>query len=460
MQNTPPLSPSSVSLSDFAANPDGVLSLRQWTSFVWELMLYSLLRDEVLIQDEALVLSEKFARIFATPVHVRMLDELFDMGTLVVLKHPLTAYPEPGLQELALTSPLVARARYIQQYTTKGAQPFLPTAAQRRVHENLDGILQRHPASQREAGHGSTAYIFKSFSNKLSEILGDSRYRPWLLAEFPGTTHAILDDFEGYVADPQRALRRIAEAGREVRPGPESAFTRSIGYQVAETYSPRQAHAMQHFLQSAFAVAFNSRENAIGRYSASLREVMIMPPISEPERDPTVVTIDAVVRTPLRLPAPAPGFAKVIQEVRGTDAGKRLRNVIRSRSTTAFEEQQDAWNAVAHELASRTSKFRAVEIVSAVAAMPRAIATAVIVEGIYSPHSLLDPTFWQDLGVTKMIGTGINVSGDLLRHVTARWYTHRRSRQTLEDAVYFRSVDDTPYADRISDKRKAAKSSS
>ena len=80
-----PSGPAAVVLNDFAAAGDRVISLRHWESFVWELMLYSLLREEVLIQDEALVLSEKFARAFSPRPRGRILDELFDIGSLVVL---------------------------------------------------------------------------------------------------------------------------------------------------------------------------------------------------------------------------------------------------------------------------------------------------------------------------------------------------------------------------------------
>jgi hypothetical protein len=444
MQNSR-LSPNAVSLNDFAANADGVLSVRQWPSFVWELMLYSLLRDEVLIQDEALVLSDKFARIFSNRSRFHVLEELFDMGTLIVLKQPVASYPEADLQELALSSPLVARAAYLERHSTKGANRFIPSPEQRYIHSTLDGIISRAPLAHREAGERSGQDMHELFSAALANVLGDPRTRPWLLAEFHGTTHRVLDDFATYVAEPQVALKRIVDNGRVPQIGVDAKFTRSIGYQVAASYPRRQERGMQHLIQSAFAFAFNEREDAIGRYSSALRELpTVVETVQHTEDIPPTVTIDALVRTPLRLPLPLPGFARIISDVRATQAGRRLREVIRSRNTTAFEEQQAAWQAVAHELALRTTQFKPIDIASVVASVPKAVATGVMVEGIYQPHSLLDPTFWESFGVKRTFTVGINVAGDLIRQMSARWHSHKRFRQILDQAVQFRTTDLKP----------------
>ncbi len=438
--------PSSVVLSDFAANADRVLSVRQSASFIWELMLYSLLREEVLIQDEALVLSSKFAEIFRAPSYTSVLDELFEMGTLVVLTYPTDAYPTPDLQDLSRTCPMQARSQYIQRYTTKGAKPFTPTPKQLKVHEDLDRILSGHSTAQRRTGLNSKVDIFDRFSNVMSGIVVDRRYRPWMRTAFRGLTNRLLDDFAAYCANPERAIERIRNSRMEPRPGPKLQFTRSLAYQVAETYSPQEAKASQRLMQTVFAYVFNEREKAVGRYSSVLRELMV-PAETQLEVLHDLkpgITIDAVVKTPLRLPLPAPGFSSVIAEVRRSDAGRRLREAVKKRSTRAFEEQCDAWMAVSHELARRTSKFRRVNAVSILATLPgqvKSVVNSVIVEGIYRHCELQSPNVWKALFAERAIALGLAVTGDLFKEITGRWYENQDYCRQLEELVYFRCTD-------------------
>ena len=438
--------PAAIVLNDFAAAGDKVISVKQWEPFVWELMLYSLLRDEVLVPDEALVLSEKFAAAFCRRPEI--LDELFDIGSLVVLKYPRETYPDADLQERSLNSPMDARSQYIRRYTTRGAEPFSPTADQLKIHGELDRILKDRPSAHRETGQQSTIDIFDAFSETMVKVLSDRRYRPWLLAAFPGTTNRMLGEFEAYAIEPNRAIERIGKTGR---PDPQGRFTRSIAYQVAKTYGGRKAPAMEAVIQTVFAYVFNQRERALGRYSSVLREMLLLASDSDDEDDTRPsVTIEAVVRLPpLQLPKPQPGFARIVREVRESKAGEKLRSAVRLRHTRAFEEQCDAWKGVADEMARRAFPSKPVDLVATLVTLPyrafKATASAFVIETIYrraDPN--LTAEFWESFGAKGAIGLGMSVAGDLYRQITAQWYAHQSFRSKLEELVYFRCTDLTP----------------
>ncbi|MGD1100601.1 MAG: hypothetical protein ABSA59_00935 [Terriglobia bacterium] len=440
-----PSGPAAVVLNDFAAAGDRVISLRHWESFVWELMLYSLLREEVLIQDEALVLSEKFARAFSPRPRGRILDELFDIGSLVVLKYPREAYPDPDLQERSVKFPMEARSQYIQRHTTRGAKLFSPTQDQLQICGHLDRILKDRPSAHRETGEHSTINVFDVFSERMVKVLSDRRYRSWLLAAFPGTTERMLCEFATYAAEPDEAIRRIFEKCKTARPDPQGRFTRSIAYQVAETYGKRQARAMQAVIQTVFAYVFDQRERAIGRYSSVLREMLLLSGDSADENDTLpIITIDAEVRIPLYLPRVQPGFSAIIREIREGNEGKRLRAAVRLRDTRAFEEQCDAWKAVAALLARKAVPSKPCKVVGILASIPytKMLMTAFIVETAYwLGNPPLTPEFWKCFAGKRAIALGISIAGDFYRRITAHWYERQELRSMLEDAVNFRCTD-------------------
>ena len=371
-------------MTDWAANAEYISPNRDLTSVVYELMIQSLLRDRVLVQDEAFVLSSKLASHFtqgALPGGYngpRLLDELFDMGTITVLKHPNRAYPD-HLRERALREPILARSLYIEENTTKGGRRFVPTRAQRAFHAQLDGILARGKRFQRDVGEKATLHVLDAFSSKLREVLGREVYRKWRRSTFRGLTAQAEEDLLRYAKEPEHALRRAAAAGLDLRvpPGPLT-FTRSLGYQVAALYPRHQASAIRKLLQTVFADVFCRNESATGRYSRALCELLNLRDdagLAEAVRSGPVVRVETQIRIPLRLPTPQSGFAKIVREVRGTEAGKRLRASMRNLGRSPdFVEQEHNWRAVADELAARTARFSRVNVLSIAASTPRGFA--------------------------------------------------------------------------------------
>ncbi len=90
-------------MSDWAANVEYITPSLEFEDFISELILHSLVRDEILVQDEALAQSNKLADWFAVCENARILDELFDIGTVVVLKQRPSEFPTHSYKTWRIT---------------------------------------------------------------------------------------------------------------------------------------------------------------------------------------------------------------------------------------------------------------------------------------------------------------------------------------------------------------------
>jgi hypothetical protein len=129
-------------MADWAANVERIA--RDRNTLLWELSLHSLLRDKILIQDEALAQSEKLALWFKDDEHFRLLEELIDAtDAFVVITQDPRTYPTDELQALAHVSPVRARAEYILHHSAKHGKPFKLKEYQTRFHRKVDELLIR-----------------------------------------------------------------------------------------------------------------------------------------------------------------------------------------------------------------------------------------------------------------------------------------------------------------------------
>src|SRR6266849_6905777 len=76
-------------------------SARSRDEFLSDLILLSLLYDEVLVSDNDLLSSRHIATWFSGEEKFRLLEALIDVGALRVLKRPLEAYPDETQRTLA-----------------------------------------------------------------------------------------------------------------------------------------------------------------------------------------------------------------------------------------------------------------------------------------------------------------------------------------------------------------------
>ena len=241
----PFMRPSRLVLSDWAADVEAIASSRD--ALLYELLVSALMYDAIFIQDESIVLSDKLAAWFGTQEGFDLLSTILNSRAFIVL----TLQNWPGeLEELRVNRPMLARARYIEKYATKGENPFHPTVAQLVFYERLDQYfsdnrtLVQHPA----AADGRFDLI-PTFGSLMREVLTNSRYIAWLSSTFGDVDAPVHETIAGCTLDPEEAVRRVFNKFRKKpnlahSPDGRVLFTRSLAYQVAQTYpNPRQRKA-------------------------------------------------------------------------------------------------------------------------------------------------------------------------------------------------------------------------
>jgi hypothetical protein len=343
-------------LTDWTANVEAIATDRD--SFLWELILHALLWNQILIQDEALVQSQVLADWFHEPQQFRLLDELIDTGVFVVLKQAPSSYPTSSLQELALHSPIQARAKHIAENIGKHGKRFCPTEQQLKFHKKLDGALKKKKATRERRGSGGSKNIHDLFSDHMLRVLHDP-----LAAKSFGLASGLLKTSAIYVQNPQKAARE-ARKSRPFALDPRFAeaprFTRHLGHQVAyhleRKFGRPQGRAFDSLVHSAFAKAICEVEGgATGRYGKTLRELPL--PSDELRKQPRGKDVPAEVvaefRQPLKLPPLRPGLAEIIRSVRETEACKALRYSIgEPNERVPFEKEKEYWRTMSEKLSS------------------------------------------------------------------------------------------------------------
>lgn len=436
-------------LSDWSANGEYIAPGASSKAVIWELMLQSLTRDEVCVQDEAFVLSEKLARWFSKRRAASALAEAFDIGALRVLTLPLDVYP-PRLQELADEGRMRARSIYIQERTVRGEDPFTPNAEQNEFAKLLDSILnsilKRQPAVLVPTGSRSDRPIFQMFAQQFLRVLTDSKYQRWLRSAFPRITSNMQSDFECFILHPALGIDRARTAGASVKVAETEVFTRALGYQIAKTYPRPSALAMERLMQTVFAHEFCIREVGTGRYSPVLRE---LPAAERADAEIDLGTqesfeslvFEPVISVPLQLPYPRPGFSKVIRTVRESEPGKNLRRLLSDPACT-HEQRCDAWRGLADELASRVGVYRPYKNLTARvllanwrSAATRAAIRGVVASGIYPGSTTGSLEDIANLGIRATIGSGLGIALDLATEAWDIYVYNRNMRIAVEEAL-------------------------
>jgi len=128
-------------LSDWAASENAIPQNRQ--RILEELLVLSLVFDEILIQDDILALNMNLANMFAPQNYFNILEQLIESGALVILSHPLYLYPDDDIKDRAKVSPIFSRAEYIKRYGTAGDKVFNPTDKQLHFYKCIDECLKK-----------------------------------------------------------------------------------------------------------------------------------------------------------------------------------------------------------------------------------------------------------------------------------------------------------------------------
>lgn len=348
--------PSSIVLTDWAADVDHLRADRH--GVIYQLLLLSLLYDQVLLQDELLVLSNALAEWFGQRDGQRIWNEVLDVGSLVILRHPISEYPTKDLKEYAQEHPLHARAKYIEEFGAKDDQHFQPAPIQKAFYSSIEMSLARDTRASREVGALRKMEIMPRFATTLDSVLRHPNV-PWFKATFPALSPNDVAQFHKYVGNPSLLVKELARKGAtfNVVPDPKGqpTFNRALAYQAAGLFSATKEAAFRRLIQSAFALPFCWREDAVGRYGGILNAVppRMIRATGRRRRDSGSVTVEAHVNIPLPMPKLEPGFAKAIGRVRESSAGRHLRETVaRLGRSLSFEQQKACWAAVAEELAT------------------------------------------------------------------------------------------------------------
>jgi len=448
----------SVVLTDWAAFPENMGTSPEAT--LYQLLLLSLLYDEILIQDEIFALSDKLAQWFTQDVYSELLTKCFDLGSVVILKHPLSAYPEERLRELALKAPIFARADYVRRYGTRAEHRFRPTARQLALYRVIDSCLATHPKAQRPVGSLQKFDIMATFASILKEVLSSRDYDNWRHSAFRRITDYMAEDFVGFIEEPERVVERCAAAGRPANVVTDASgrptFNRSLAFQAARLYPKPQREAMKHLVQTTFAAPFAWREKAAGRYGGRLRELLWVPSGTQTEIEPVWVSpgsqaeinrargekervsVEACVDIPLHLPDLNEDFVEAVASVRDSEAGKRLRLAIRQLGADLdFSSQIETWYEVADLLASAVARPKRINIRTSAIRIGREMIVGSVADLLVKAMTGQQPTAPEIVATAFMsgaVGVVFDHGLELMRNDLHR----QEVRQHLERAVDFR----------------------
>jgi hypothetical protein len=433
--------PGTLILTDWGANFDGLY--HDPKILLYELLLLSLLYDEILIQDEVFVLSNKLSNWFSKSESILILRKLFELNTIVVLKHPIKAYPDK-LKELAIKNPIEARSLYIQFYGSNSGKSFIPTQTQKKFYSEIELCLNFNKRANRFVGSTYNFDIMSAFSNMLHDILSKDEYSKWLKLAFPGITQKVAAELVGYIENPQNAYTKVIQKNSNAKilfgSDDKPIFNRSFGFQIADLYKPANSNSIKHLIQTTFAAPFCWREQAVGRYSGVLKESLwesnkLFQNFDEKERR---VSVEAHVEIPMNLPDLTHNFPEIIQKVRNSDAGKELRKSIRSLGKDIeFKNQIECWKAVAAELERFSITNKKLNISTTALNFGKGSIIGTVINGLSNLFKVGDFNC-SEAAILSLIGAGAGVLCDhgleLLRHDLRE----QNLRSQLEKAVDFR----------------------
>ena len=324
--------------------------------FLWDLMLLSLLYDDVLVQDEIVLCSEKLPKWFPDTESFCVFEEIIECRGLGLLKRPWERYPKE-IQDRAQTLPIAARREHLERFSVNNSGlPLRFSPKHLAFHSRLEAFLKDHPRAHRYAGAQNQlgGDLMAEFGRLLSSVLTDPRYERWMRSTFPRITPAIAEDFVTFINEPDKALARLHQTRPHQSPrytprDGKPVFDTALAVQVAATYE--QAQHLQDLIEMVFARPFCQDEDADGRYGKALRDLPI--PTKMQRKGTKIMKVETTIAVPLALPWPGPGFSRVIDAVRTKNSGKRLRTAMRDLANDlAFTEATAAWRDVADDIAT------------------------------------------------------------------------------------------------------------
>lgn len=375
----------SLLMTDWAANARSIA--KDAKTFIYELVLLSLVYDEILIQDEVFALSEKLSGWMENEENFRQLQSCFSVGCIHILTHPKNGFRSKKLQDLSEYNPIKARANHIAKYSSYEDRPFKPTDQQKRFYNKIDTLISCSNDIRRPVGIKNRLNFRLHFPKILQEVLCNGLYRNWISKSFVHITREMAADFIDFIDKPEKALGKLPPDMRQSDQNKDVIFSRSLGYRLARYfYPPKERKAIQRLIQTAFAAPFCENEDASGRYDRNLKELIWSPREMEStlfDENENVCSLQAHVQVPLNLPSLGDNLSEIISEVRNSPEGLSLRRAMKEHDFNSFEKQRLAWQAVADKLAHLLNKSKKINVKIAAIQIGKDIITGVVVGGLF-----------------------------------------------------------------------------
>ena len=335
----------------------GVFNSATASHLIPELVVYSLLYDEVLIREEDLLTNRHIVRLLDQPTERRIFEEFLTEGLVKLLRLPLSAYPF-GRKYDPERLPLSARVEEHEIRRSYKGKPWRATSNDWRVFRSLDRIIVDNPIASRFHAPFPSENPFAEQLGKLLEERHDFH-----LNSNPSFRHIdpkTADKFIEFCRKPEAWLRFLKDAGaKKVITGPDGGFYRSAAYQCS--YFLPTPRPIQRLVESVYAATYCYRERAEGRYDSTLIELPYRY-TSEAKRENAVETITRLEIVPTGATASipvCPGIATVIVRTRQSAAFDQLQwtiNQLGNADPILFPTEKafrDAWYQICAEYATQ-----------------------------------------------------------------------------------------------------------
>lgn len=401
---------------------------------VTDIIILSLLYDEVLIQDEVFVLSDLMPKWFERAEGNDLLAKIFELDSIVLLGWK--SYPSEIKTDYK-HHPMFARAEYHEKFSTRGDSIFIASESNKDFYKKIEYFLTIRKSAIRDRGAKCSFDVNKSFCKVFTELLSKEVYKPWLSSVFPEISSGIKDQFLNFAHNPNFGITELIKAGKEVKSHNDPVFNRSLGFQLSTFYKDEIKYSIQRLIQSAYAIPLCESEEAVGKYGYQLKEV---PWFSSEETayshiSEKKVTVEAEANTNLSIPSIISDFPQTINSIRQSDAGKALRYAMREiGNDTNFTRITHCWEGVAEELAScvdikekksaRTTALRIGEKIITGTVIGEL--SSMVFTNIHTPY------------IGALLGTGIGLSFDHGLELMKYEIQRQKNRQLIESLIEFR----------------------
>jgi hypothetical protein len=304
----------------------GVFKRDALPQLIPELVVFSLLYDEVLIREEDLLTNRSIIALLSDDAVFSIFEELLAAGIVRLLRLPLQNYP-PGRRYDPVRLPISARAEEHELRRTYRGRPWKPTANEWRFFARLDEVVVHNPASSRFHTDFAPRNLF---ADELAEVLENRHaYRLRFHPVFRYIPSETADSLIRFCREPGSWLRFLHDAGiTNPIVGPDGGFYRSAAYQCFELLpAPRSTRRL---VESVYAATYCDREQSDGRYGGS--ELIELPYHSVGREDAESIAsatkINVVPTSAAANITVAPGIAAVLQRTRESSQFRSLATVL------------------------------------------------------------------------------------------------------------------------------------